>query len=284
MLKGLSRAGIGDIKDIKQFIQLASEYKFEAIETDGKSLWDLMEVEGLDNTKALLNHNNIQICAIGLQVEWRKTEEEFRGGLNRLIRDAEVAASLGCTSSTTYILPSTDQNAAHFMALAISRLRTCAQILGAFGIRLGLEFVGPHHLRTAWENPFIWNMKETVDLIAAIDEKNVGLLIDSYHWYTNELCIEDILQLDNSQIVHVHINDAPNVPITEVLDNDRLYPGEGVIDLVGFLKALKRIGYKGAVSQEILTLQPQREPADTLVKKSADAFDGLFTSAGLEQI
>ncbi|USK31531.1 sugar phosphate isomerase/epimerase (plasmid) [Bacillus sp. CMF21] len=284
MLKGLSRAGIGDIEDIEQFIQLASDYKFEAIETDGKSLRDLMEVEGLDNTKALLNHNNIQISAIGLQVEWRKTEEEFRGGLNRLIRDAEVAASLGCTSSTTYILPSTDQNAAHFMALAISRLRTCAQILGAFGIRLGLEFVGPHHLRTAWKNPFIWNMKETLDLIDAIDEKNVGLLIDSYHWYTNELCIEDILQLDNSQIVHVHINDAPNVPITEVLDNDRLYPGEGVIDLVGFLKALKRIGYKGAVSQEILTLQPQREPADTLVKKSADAFDGLFTSAGLEQL
>jgi sugar phosphate isomerase/epimerase len=284
MLKGLSRAGIGDIDDIKQFIQLASDYKFEAMQTDGKSLWDLVGIEGLDHTKALLNQNNIQICAIGLPVEWRKTEEEFRGGLNRLISDAEFAASLGCTSSTTYILPSTDQNAAHFMALAISRLRTCAQILGAFGIRLGLEFVGPHHLRTAWENPFIWNMKETLDLIAAIDEKNVGLLIDSYHWYTNELCIEDILQLDNSQIVHVHINDAPNVPITEALDNDRLYPGEGVIDLVGFLKALKRIGYKGAVSQEILTLQPQREPADTLVKKSADAFDGLFTSAGLEQL
>ena len=30
-----------------------------------------------------------------------------------------------------------------------------------------------------------------------------------------------------------------------------MYPGEGVIDLAGFLGALNNIGYKGAISQEI---------------------------------
>ena len=109
----------------------------------------------------------------------------FPRGLPKLAQAAEAAAALGCTSCCTYVLPSTDLGAAHFMALATRRLRTCAQILGAYGIRLGLEFVGPHHLRTRWKHPFIWTIDETLDWIDAIGERNVGLLFDSYHWYTN---------------------------------------------------------------------------------------------------
>ena len=60
------------------------------------------------------------------------------------------------------------------MALATTRLRACANILGAYGIRLALEFVGPHHLRTQWKNPFIWTVQETLDWIDAIGEPNVG--------------------------------------------------------------------------------------------------------------
>ena len=63
------------------------------------------------------------------------------------------------------------------MALATRRLRTCAQILGAYGIRLGLEFVGPHHLRTAWKHPFIWTLDETLDWIDAIGEPQCRLAV-----------------------------------------------------------------------------------------------------------
>jgi sugar phosphate isomerase/epimerase len=217
-----------------------------------------------------------------LSVEWRKTEEQFIKGIKQLVFDAEAASALGCTSCTTYILPSTDYNAAQFMALATRRLRTCAQILKNYGISLGLEFVGPHHLRTKWNNPFIWNMSQTLNFIDAIGEKNVGLLIDAYHCYTTGMSYEDLTKLDVNQIVHVHLNDAKAGPIEEVLDNDRLFPGEGVIDLVGFLQALKKVGYVGPVSQEILTLQTPIESSVELIKKSADAYGEIFRAAGVE--
>ncbi len=281
MLKGLSKAGIGNVGDLKQFIQHASEYKFEAIDIDGESLEQFILSEGLPAAKEFLQEHNIQIGTIGLSVEWRSTEEEFQRGIKRLVLDAEAASSLGCTSCTTYILPSTDLNAAQFMALAVRRLRICAQILGSFGMKLGLEFVGPHHLRTRWANPFIWDMEQTLDFIDAIGEKNVGLLVDAYHCYTNQISNEELQKLDVNQIVHVHINDAKDIPIKNVLDNDRLYPGEGVIDLVGFLQALKKVGYEGPVSQEILTQQPPQESADVLLKKSAEAYSKIFAAAGL---
>ncbi len=84
------------------------------------------------------------------------------------------------------------------------------------------------------------------------------MLLDSYHWYTNGLSTDDLLQLRAEDIVHVHINDAKDLPIAELLDHERLYPGEGVIDLAGFLESLRKIGYKGAVAQEVLALHPAK--------------------------
>lgn len=282
MLKGLTRAGLGNIGSIEDFIRGASAHQFEAIAAQGTELEAWIEEKGADGALAFLNEHRIQIGTIGLSVQWRTTEEEFRSGLVRLAKDAEAAAAVGCTTCSTYVLPSTDHEAAHFMALATRRLRTCAQILAPYGIRLALEFVGPHHLRTRWKNPFIWGMQEMLDWIDAIGESNVGLLFDSYHWYTNELGVDDILRLKPEQIVVAHINDAPDVPVSEALDNDRLFPGEGVIDLAGFLSALHQIGYKGVIAQEILTPKPLEDSSETLLKRSQDGFRKVYAAAGLQ--
>ncbi|MGO4499774.1 sugar phosphate isomerase/epimerase family protein [Paenibacillus sp. 2RAB27] len=278
MLRGLTRAGLGKIESNEQFIELAAKYGFQAVDIDALSL---VEAHTAAGARELLEKNGLVVGSIGLPVEWRSTEEVFREGLPKLAQAAEAAAALGCTSCCTYVLPSTDLGAAHFMALATRRLRTCAQILGAYGIRLGLEFVGPHHLRTRWQNPFIWTIDETLDWIDAIGERNVGLLFDSYHWYTNGGTVADIEKLRVDQIVHVHINDAPDVPVEEVLDNGRVYPGEGVIDLAGFLQGLKRIGYTGAVAQEILTAEAPTDSPESLVERSKAGFDKVYAAAGL---
>lgn len=275
MLRGLTRAGLGDMGSDKEFIKQAAAYGFDTVDADAAAL---IEQNGETEAKALLKTHNITIGSIGLPVEWRSTEEKFREGLPKLVEAAAAAATLGCVNCCTYILPSTDWKAAHFMALATKRLRICAQILGAYNIRLGLEFVGPHHLRSQWKYPFIWTLGETLDWIEAIGEPNVGLLFDSYHWYTNKLTVKDIEELNASQIVYVHINDAPDVSVEEVLDNDRLYPGEGVIDLTGFLKGLQKIGYRGPVAQEVLTPAAPTDSTEILLQRSKEAFDKVFSS------
>lgn len=278
MLRGLSGAGLGKLESGRQLIELAGRFGFQAVDMDALSL---IRDCGLDGARELLAKNGVVMGSIGLPVEWRSTEAVFQDGLEELAAHAAAAKALGCTRCCTYILPSTDENAAHFMAVATRRLRQCAVLLGAYGIALGLEFVGPHHLRTRWGNPFIWTMEETLDWIGAIGEPNVGLLLDSYHWYTNELGADAIEALRPEQIVHVHLNDAPNVPVSEALDNGRIYPGEGVIDLAGFLKALAKIGYKGPVSQEILTAETPIGTPEELAERSKRGFDLVFEAAGI---
>lgn len=278
MQQGLTRAGLGNIANDEQLMEMASRYHFQSVDIEAKELVDRL---GAKKAADRLQELNLTIGAFGLPVEWRADEQKFLNGIAQIPAAAAAASALGCTRCCTYVLPSTDYPAAHFMAVATKRLRICADILGAYGIQLGLEFVGPHHLRTQWKNPFIWTLEETLDWIDAINKPNVGLLFDSYHWYTNGLDESDILRLRKDQIVHVHINDAKNVPVKEVLDNDRLYPGEGVIDLAAFLRGLHQIGYDGPVAQEVLTPSVPTESPDELAARSRRGFDKVFQAAGL---
>ncbi|MGC5774124.1 sugar phosphate isomerase/epimerase family protein [Paenibacillus pabuli] len=272
MIRGLTRAGLGNIESSEQYITNAAKYGFQSVDLNPLSF---IEEVGKEQAKHLLESNQVIIGSSDLTVDWRTTDEQFREGLQSLVQMAEASASLNCYSCCTYILPSTDQPAASFMAAATKRLRLCADILDAYGIRLGLEFVGCHHLRTQWKNPFIWSVEDTLDWIETIHAPNVGLLVDSYHWHTNGLQIEEVLDLKKEQIVHVHINDAYDLPIEELLDYERLYPGEGVIDLQGFLNNLKAIGYNGVVSQEVLAPTPTLD-TNELFAKSKAGFDKVF--------
>jgi sugar phosphate isomerase/epimerase len=238
---------------------------------------ELVQQYGKDGAVQLLASHGIMLGSFGLEVDWRTTEESFRDGLQSLTQMAEAAAALNCTTCCTYILPSTDLPVAAFMIAATRRLRLCAEILGAYGITLALEFVGPHHLRTQWANPMIWTMQDTLNWMEMIQVRNIGLLLDSYHWHTNGLTSEDLLALQPHQIAYVHINDAKPLPIEELLDSDRLYPGEGSIDLTGFLRSLKKIGYTGVIAQEILAPASGQSTSE-LFSRSKAGFDKVFSS------
>ena len=275
MLRGLTKAGLGEFKDDKQLIELAAEYGFQSVDLDARSF---ITTFGLDRAKEILSENDVSIGSIGLSVQWRTSDDDFTSSLPNLILEAQAAKELGCSRCCTYILPSTDLKSAHLMSLAVKRLRICAEILSAYDIRLGLEYVGPHHLRDTWKNPFIWTQEETLSLIDAIGLPNVGLLLDSYHWHTTGLSSDDIANLNESQIVHVHINDAANLPVEELKDNERLYTGEGIIDLELFLKSLQKTGYKGPIAQEVLTSKQATQSIHEILRRSKAGFDRVFNN------
>jgi sugar phosphate isomerase/epimerase len=54
-------------------------------------------------------------------------------------------------------------------------------------------------------------------------------------------------------------------------------PGDGIIDLVGFLRALKAAGYDGAVSVEVLSRTlPQQFSKDELAAKAKAGLDKIL--------
>src|SRR5262249_45175892 len=130
---------------------------------------------------------------------------------------------------------------------------------------------------------FVHTIPMALDLLTAVDRANVGLLLDCYHWYTSGGTLADLRQLAASQVVYVHLNDAPaGVDIAEQLDDVRLLPGaRGVIDLTGFLRALHTIGYDGPVAVEPFDAELASMAPDRRVALAAESLDAAFAAAGV---
>jgi sugar phosphate isomerase/epimerase len=164
-------------------------------------------------------------------------------------------------------------------------LSAVAELLRKSGIRLGVEFLGPLYFRQPRpggppSEPFIWNMRDALALARECGA-NVGVILDAWHWHHSNGTPADIVDAGASRIVHVHISDAKPSPPEDVRDNQRVMPGEGIIDLVGFLKALKKAGYTEGVSPEPLgRVYPGMAP-DEGAKLALDTTLGVMRKASV---
>jgi sugar phosphate isomerase/epimerase len=157
-----------------------------------------------------------------------------------------------------------------------------ASVLGDRGLRFGLEYVGP---KTSWSAaiyPFVHTMAEARELIAEIGKDNVGLVLDSWHWYTAHETEADLLKLSNKDIVACDLNDAPaGIPVDQQIDSKRDLPATtGVIDLKAFLGALQKIGYDGPVRAEPFKAELRQMPKEQALGLTAESMRKAFALIG----
>ena len=229
-----------------EFARLAAKVGYPGVDVD---LAAAMKA-GLPATNNLLDDLKIKPAAVNFPVEFRKDDGAFRQDLEKLGDAASFSAAIGCPRMITWIMPSSKTPKAELRALYLKRFRACADVLARSHVRLGLEFLGPLHLRQMEPHEFIWRMPEML-AFARECGSNVGLLLDVWHWYHAGATTADIVKAGKDGIVHVHFSDAPKLPPDQIRDNERLMPGEGVIDLNSFLMALHEIGYQDALSVEV---------------------------------
>lgn len=236
---------------------------------------------GVSATEDLFAELKIKPAVIDFPVEFRKDDDTFKASLAQLDEAAQFAAAIACPRMITYIMPSSDTPKDELRRTYKQRFTESARILARSNVRLGLEFLGPLELRKAKPNEFIWRMN---DMLAFAKEcgPNVGLLLDSWHWHHAGATVDDIIAAGRDRIVHVHFNDSPNLPPDQIHDNQRLLPGEGVINLVGFLRALHTIRYSDALSVEVFGRTKDTTP-EAAAKAGFDSSLAVFRKAGLPQ-
>src|SRR5690606_26345340 len=146
-------------------IEKAVEYGFEAILPIPAQLAVMGEGERnefLFKMKAA----NLSWDAAGLTVDFRKTEDLFRQGIENLPKVAHALQSSGVRRMSTGIMPTHEEFTyiENFKQHA-SRLKETTEIIKDFDINLGLEYVGPKTLTSLHKYPFLSSMKEAFELI-----------------------------------------------------------------------------------------------------------------------
>ena len=276
MIPCLNGATAGGGLPFPEFVQLAARTGFGAVEFSVESLVQLVQERSLAGTKDFLASSGVQLGAWGPPVEWRQDEATFRAGLERLPDLARMAAECGCLRTCTWIAPSSDVPYDQRWAFVVGRLRPIVDILRAEDVHFGIEFVGPKTARTG-PHDFMYTMAEALKMAEELGGDHCGLLLDSFHWFCSEATAAEIAALPAEKIVHVHINDAPDRPVAEQMDFERLLPGEGIIDLTAFLAALKSIGYHGPVSVETFSKDLSKLPADEAARKASAAVRSVLS-------
>ncbi|MCK5805716.1 MAG: sugar phosphate isomerase/epimerase [Lentisphaeria bacterium] len=271
MFKNLTPGCVGLSGPSEEVFALAKSVGFEGI--------DPPMSEPVEHIRALHEEHGMRVGCLALPTNFRTDENTFGEGLGMLPDAASKAAAIGCTRCVTWIGPSSDELpfAENFRRHAL-RLASVARVLGDNGLRLGLEFVGPKTSWTKGRHPFIHTQGGMLELIEAIGEPNVGLMLDAWHWYTSGGTAADILSLTNDQVVQVHLNDAPaGIPSDEQLDNVRELPGAtGVIDLATFLGALKKIEYDGPITPEPFSARLRELPREKIANTVGEAMDRVW--------
>lgn len=243
---------IGVRANQRELIELAHAHGFESVEPLGHDLARMSAGE-IDELLATMRAKRVSFGAAGLAVDFRGEQGRFEEGLKDLPKTADALQRAGVTRMGTWIMPG-HNSLTYLQNLKqhAQRLRQVADILGERKIRLGLEYVGTKTLRDRFHYEFVHTMAETKELIAEIGGKNVGFVLDSWHWWNANESDADILTLKADQIVACDLNDAPaGIPKEKQNDGQRELPlATGVIPAASFLNALQQLGYDGPVRAE----------------------------------
>ena len=259
-----------------EFAKLASRVGFPGVDV----MLDAAMQAGAEATNEMLAQLHVRPAVINFPVEFRKDDATFKTGLAKLDPAARFAKAIGCPRMVTYIMSSSETPKEELRRMYKQRFTDSARILAASDVRLGLEFLGPLQFRKRFPHEFIWRMPEMLEFAKECGP-NVGLLLDAWHWHHAGATASDIIAAGRERIVHVHFDDAPNLPPEQIRDNERLMPGEGVIDLVGFLHALKEIGYTDALSVEVFGRGLKEMTPEQGAKLGLEKAKAVFAKAGI---
>jgi sugar phosphate isomerase/epimerase len=242
---------------------------------------------GAEATRALLAELKIRATIVNLPMQGPLDGEDaaFKALLPKLADDAAFCAAIGCRNFQFVLRPTTGgPSKEERWKVVRDRLAAISEVLAKHDVRLGLEFLGPMVFRTrggAPPVPFVWTLPETVKLCAE-SGPNLGVTLDAWHWYHSGGTIADIASTPASRIIHVHVSDAREMPPEEVQDNMRLLPGEGIIDLVGFFKALRQIGYEGGIAPETIGPRiPDDMPPEQSARLALEMTTSVMKNAGV---
>lgn len=244
---------IGVKANFAQTLDYAIAYGYEAISPFTQEVMDHYSELQLSELSEKMHSEHISYCSNNIPVEFRKDEAKFKEGFQGLKKFCKTMEKQGATRINTWIISSHNELTYNEnMRQHAYRLGECAKVMKDHGIRFGLEYLGMRTMLVDNRYPFISSMKEAKELIGEIGQENVGLVLDSFHWYCANESIEDIRALGPKEIIVVDLNDAREGFTRKAqVDGKRELPAAtGVIPVHEFLKGLMDIGYDGPLRSE----------------------------------
>jgi sugar phosphate isomerase/epimerase len=178
------------------------------------------------------------------EAEWPRIKEAAR-------RRLDLTRQLGAR----YMIACPPEGRAE-VALAARRYRELLEVGDGIGAWPSFEFLGfVEQYRT---------IESAREVLTLVDHPEGATVLDPFHIFRGGGTLEAIATLRAEQIAVAHFNDTPAHPPREQQhDHDRVWPGDGHLDLQSYVALLMQTGYAGWLSLELFREDLwKRDPLD----------------------
>jgi 2-keto-myo-inositol isomerase len=251
--------------DLETDIRIAQQAGFDLLEIWAAKLNNYLADNSLESLKQRLEEAHVKPYSINsiefITFKEGRDYEEIKTECRRL---CSIAKELDCPKIV--VVPSPTPEGAteeDIIAESVRVLRELSAIASEYDVDLAFEFLGFSHISVSTLDLCYRIVRET-------DRPNIGLVLDTFHFYAGGSGVEEIEAVDKDKIFIFHINDAEDRERSRLEDAHRLFPGEGVIPLTDILKGLKKVGYNNMVSIELFRPEYWELPPRELGARSFD--------------
>lgn len=221
-----------------------------------------------DNVLQMIRDSGVKVAVLGVEYGFLfATGAESRRIFADLHVSCQNAVALGCPQLMSAPGPYTGS-----LKDAVGHLRTAADIVAEYGLKLSIEFNSQHANLNSVETQR--------ELVTAAGKKNVGLLLDAYHLARSGRPGRAFEDVPGEDIMHFQYSDLSPNPVTGVKrPTDRLMPGQGVIRWTEIFQLLHEKGYTGHLSFEAPNPVQWERPAPEVCREGVTLTQNLLSKA-----
>ena len=261
--------------DLATDIRVARDAGFPYLEIWAAKLRRYLKTNSVADLRNLFGEHGVQPLSINSieHITFRSADDYSR------IKDeceelSAVAEALECPYVVVVPgrLPQTPPDRQEIVDESARVLAELGIIAEAHGVALGFEFLGQADCS-------VQTLDLANEIVTRVDRGNVGLVIDSFHFYAGESTIESIGTVDPGKLFIFHINDAEDLPRQQLQDAHRLLPGLGILPLKEMLQAFRRIGYDRVASIEIFRPEYWEQDPFELAREARLAVERMLVAS-----
>ncbi len=148
MFKNLNLGALGISGRQSEVIELTLSHGFKGLDLDLVEFGHQVQASGLPHARRLIDSARLRIGSVRVTLDWDCDTAAFDAQLEKLAGEIQLAQQIGCTRAITDIDPGSDNKPYHEnFELHRRRYGKLAELLGRYGLKLGLGFLAPLGLR-----------------------------------------------------------------------------------------------------------------------------------------
>ena len=255
---------------IEDRVRVAAEAGFTGFGLLHADLVTVRDSMGYSDFAQLLKQSGIRYLELEMLVDWFR--DDSAGEASMLVRHDLLAAAEQLP--VRHIKAGGDFSGNPWpVEDMVAEFRTLCQQVADAGTRIGIEPIAFANIRTP---------ADALRLVEEAGHPAGGMVLDVWHLGRLRLPMSVVCDVPAEAIVTTELDDAVEEVVGTLLEdtlNERRLPGEGVLDVVGFIRAVRSTGYTGPWGLEIISHAHRAKPMAQAVQDAVAAAMTQFARA-----